>query len=226
MSLAALRVHAGEGGGQAPGMPRLVSVKGRIYDVTSAAAFASDKPLARIVGHEASRVLATGVLQDEDLDRSLEGISFDDHRRLEKLSNEMEAAFTAVARLAAADYRAIFGGFSTLDGGGGGADGGSGDGGDGLHALIAQQDVDGVRQRLQEDAGSINRACSRTGLSPLHKAVEEGSTDIVQVLLAAGADRSAHAALYDGDTPLQLARRLRRDDIAQALEGAAAAVES
>ncbi|CAM9835583.1 unnamed protein product [Ectocarpus sp. 8 AP-2014] len=60
----------------------------------------------------------------------------------------------------------------------------------------------------------VDSACPRTGMSPLLKAVEGGSAEVIRVLLDAGADvrMQASAALYDGDTALDLARRLSCSD--------------
>ncbi|CAM9714020.1 unnamed protein product [Ectocarpus sp. 4 AP-2014] len=58
----------------------------------------------------------------------------------------------------------------------------------------------------------VDSACPRTGMSPLLKAVEGGSAEVIRVLLDAGADVRMQAALYDGDTALDLARRLSCSD--------------
>lgn len=50
------------------------------------------------------------------------------------------------------------------------------------------------------------------------QAVEVGHQSIVKELIDAGADREARAELYGGDTPVQLASRLKvADDIMQLL---------
>ncbi|CAN0403990.1 unnamed protein product [Ectocarpus fasciculatus] len=58
----------------------------------------------------------------------------------------------------------------------------------------------------------VDSACPRTGMSPLLKAVEGGSAEVIRVLLDAGADVRMQAALYDGDTALDLAKRLSCSD--------------
>jgi ankyrin repeat protein len=58
---------------------------------------------------------------------------------------------------------------------------------------------------------------------PWSQAVENGSIEAVRLLLDHGASLSATAALYDGATPLELARRLRSEEheqIAGLLEAA------
>ena len=43
--------------------------------------------------------------------------------------------------------------------------------------------------------------------------MEVGSLPLVQLLVEQGADLTATADLYDGDTALQLARRLKQDGV-------------
>jgi hypothetical protein len=59
----------------------------------------------------------------------------------------------------------------------------------------------------------VNQLCPRTGLTPLHKAVQEDDAIAVQLLLDARADMFIKCALYDDDTPLALAQRLRLTNI-------------
>jgi len=54
-------------------------------------------------------------------------------------------------------------------------------------------------------------------MTPLHKAVEKNRLDVVKLLVEAGANPSAEAALYDFETPLQMAKRFRYDNIAEFL---------
>jgi ankyrin repeat protein len=49
----------------------------------------------------------------------------------------------------------------------------------------------------------------------MHTLQQANSVELVKVLLAAGASTSCTADLYDGDTPLQLAQRLKFTDVAE-----------
>ncbi|GAA3559570.1 hypothetical protein GCM10022222_49130 [Amycolatopsis ultiminotia] len=76
------------------------------------------------------------------------------------------------------------------------------DGRDPLHYAAKNDDVAGVRVRL--DAGvDVNLADRRIRYTPLHFAVQDGAVEAACVLLDAGADVQA---VYDpGATPLHLA---------------------
>eukprot|EP00903_Cladosiphon_okamuranus_P011948 g11222.t1 len=58
----------------------------------------------------------------------------------------------------------------------------------------------------------VDCACPRTGLTPLLKAVEGGSEEMVRILLEAGGSVQSQAVLYDGDDALALAKRLGCSD--------------
>jgi ankyrin repeat protein len=47
---------------------------------------------------------------------------------------------------------------------------------------------------------------------------QANSVELVKALLAAGASNTCSADLYDGDTPLQLAQRLKFTDVAALFE--------
>src|SRR3546814_7335771 len=66
---------------------------------------------------------------------------------------------------------------------------------------------------VQTCALPIYTACPRTSMSALHKSVETNRPDIAELLLIYGARQDTRASLYDGDTPLQLAKRLGRNDL-------------
>lgn len=106
---------------------RLVSVKGVVFDVSDDEAFRSGGALARLPGHDVSRFVAVAVscraepgevagrgddgdgddeVQDHcfDLDRGLEGLRYEEHRRLESYYVEMAQGRRAVAVLADEDY--------------------------------------------------------------------------------------------------------------------------
>jgi ankyrin repeat protein len=63
-----------------------------------------------------------------------------------------------------------------------------------LGRLIAEGDVEAVRQAVQSSPGLLGRGVERAGeggWTPLHLAVAEGRADIVRVLVSSGADLSA-----------------------------------
>ena len=80
---------------------------------------------------------------------------------------------------------------------------------------------------------TINYPCLRTGLTPLHKAIEvgreggeggEGGREggaalipLLKFLLEEGADREAGALLYDGERGWELARRFGRGEEVEGL---------
>jgi hypothetical protein len=83
-----------------------------------------------------------------------------------------------------------------------------------IHHLIEEGDMDGLRSLLEglteeERKPVVDGACPRTGLAPLHKAVESNMAAAVRVLIAHGADTASKAALYDDATPAELAARLQ-----------------
>lgn len=98
-----------------------------------------------------------------------------------------------------------------------------------LHQVVEESDgvaqeegVQRVKKALEvASSDQVNAVCSRTTMTPLHKAVEKHRLDLVKVLVQAGADVKARAALYDDETPLEMARRFHFDDIATHLEAVA-----
>jgi len=69
-----------------------------------------------------------------------------------------------------------------------------------LDAAITDGDVDGVRRALRGGASPDGKGA----ITPLHRATAKGETEIVRILLDAGAN--ADVADDDGETPLQWAR--------------------
>jgi hypothetical protein len=219
----------------------LVSVKGLVFDVSARA-----EEMRPLLGHDCSRFFALGGGGEAGsgaggaeaaatmLDHGLEGLSYEQVVRLERVLEAFLQSFTPpVALLAEADRRALFGAASMV-GPPTGAEAGAGvwagdeaaaERGLRLHELIEQgAGAVAVEALLAETGtGSANYPCPRTGLRPLHKALVEGGDDeealkeVVRLLVAQGADRKAPAALYDGDTPVQLARRFKRGPEVEAL---------
>ena len=220
----------------------LVSVKGLVFDVS-----ARVDDMVPLLGHDCSRFFAVGgggggepsgpvppsatpVDPGGLLDQGLKGLSYEQVVRLERVLEGFLRSFgPPVAVLAEGDRRALLGGASMVAPGGvdGQEEEEEAEKGRRLHELIEQgAGAAAIEELLGDDRkGSliVNCPCTRTGLTPLHKvvesAVEEEAAllDVVRLLVGKGADRTAPAALYDGDTPLQLARRLRRGPKVEAL---------
>lgn len=92
---------------------RLVSIKGVIFDVSEDVEFKSGGALAQLPGHDASRFIASSVREvaadhESDgllnLNAGLEGLTYQDHQRLETYYVKMLQARRAVAVLAEEDY--------------------------------------------------------------------------------------------------------------------------
>jgi cytohesin len=73
-----------------------------------------------------------------------------------------------------------------------------------------------VVQLLIDFGADPQQEGQRSRMTPLHKAVAGGSTDVIDVLLANGAD--PFAVDLEGTSPVDLAREMGRDDIADRLE--------
>jgi ankyrin repeat protein len=79
-----------------------------------------------------------------------------------------------------------------------------------LDRLIADGDVDAVREAVRSSAGLLGRGVERAGQggwTPLHLAVAEGQADVVRVLVDAGADLTARTEHHR--TPLHIALQYR-----------------
>jgi hypothetical protein len=94
-----------------------------------------------------------------------------------------------------------------------------------LHALIDADQRAECRQAvlsLPQHSPLHESICHRSGMTALHRAVENDWPDVVEALLSRGADPQAQCALYDGDTALQLARRFQAMECVALLEAATA----
>ena len=90
-----------------------------------------------------------------------------------------------------------------------------------LHALLDADQQEQTRQlidSLPARSAALGCRCSRSSMTPLHKAVERDWLDVVQSLLAKGADVRLPCALYDGETALEMARRFQLSGVVAALE--------
>ncbi|CAI5709333.1 unnamed protein product [Peronospora destructor] len=189
---------------------RTISFQGRRYDVTNSKLFHSDGgKFAHFVGHDVTYALAVQSMQVEDLDVAPErSYTFEEQLLLERYRN----IFARTLVLLEVDDEQSENGSRMNE--------------VNLHQLIEKSNgiaqdecVEYLKKALESATGDqVNEACARTMMTPLQKAVEKHRLDLVKVLVRAGADTEARAALYDDETPLQMACRFRFDDIAAYLE--------
>lgn len=92
-----------------------------------------------------------------------------------------------------------------------------------LHHAVSSGDAEQVRQVVADRPGLINQQHARGNFAPLHEAVDGGRTEIVQVLIDAGADLDNQKS--DGRTPLHMAVSRGSIDIVKALLAAGAYVD-
>ncbi|OWZ20950.1 hypothetical protein PHMEG_0004573 [Phytophthora megakarya] len=191
---------------------RTITFQGRRYDVTDSRLFHPEGgQFAHFVGHDATYALAVQSMRIEDLDVTpARAYTFEEQLLLERYRNffARELAVLEVDSVSEErDNREVVN----------------------LHEVIEESDTmmqDASAQYLEQVLGrasaeQVNAVCNRTTMTPLHKAVEKHRLDFVKVLVQAGADVEAHAALYDDETPLEMARRFHFDDIIDHLESVA-----
>jgi len=183
-----------------------VVAKDVVYDVTSASSLYGPGGASHaLAGRNLTTLLAKGVINGDlsasigdESHYSLLQFSFDEIQRLEGAARMLSAAFPAVGRLQLHEEgkeevqhrRPSLTNTS-------------------LHQAIEQGDMDIIRTLLDEGA-DVNELCSRTFMTPVHKAIESENLELLQLLLATGrADLQAKAMLYDDETPLQMAQRFQ-----------------
>uniref|UniRef100_M4BMS0 Uncharacterized protein n=1 Tax=Hyaloperonospora arabidopsidis (strain Emoy2) TaxID=559515 RepID=M4BMS0_HYAAE len=191
-----------------------ITFQGRRYDVSQTSLFHPDGgQFAHFVGHDVTYALAIQSMRVEDLDVvPARAYTFDEQLVLERY----RMFFSRELALIEVDNEQI----ENEDGKSNVVS---------VHRLIENSDdmaEEECVQRLEkmlESAGAdqVNAVCSRTAMTPLHKAVEKNRFDLVKVLVRAGADIEARAALYDDETPLDMAYRFCFNDIAAHLEAIA-----
>lgn len=182
---------------------RTVTFQGKRYDVTGSSLFQDKGEFAHFVGHDITFALATQSTQTEDLDV------------------QPQREYTYAEQVLLERYRVAFARELALVATEGSSSSGASQEQVDMHALVdACEGPDGdrafeaLRAYLSTSTASVNQVCARSTMTPLHKAVEANRLDLVELLVCAGADMSAEAALYDYETPLQMAERFRYEDIA------------
>ncbi|KAG1694179.1 hypothetical protein DVH05_021835 [Phytophthora capsici] len=176
-----------------------ITFQGRQYDVTDSSLFQPNGQFAHFVGHDVTYAFAVQSTRVEDLDILPErAYTFEEQLLLERYRN----FFARELVLVEVDDEQKDDKLNVMD----------------VHEIL--QECDKMAQVELEKAlksatvDQVNAVCARTTMTPLHKAVEQDRLDLVKVLLQAGADVEARAALYDNETPLEMAQRFRFDDIA------------
>jgi predicted heme/steroid binding protein len=182
-----------------------ISIFGVVSDVSTSAEIKSR--FASVLGHDVTRALATGLFDRDSLNQSFVGLDFDQLARVEAWQQELKQLncvpighivdWEPVEQMRQAMKPRLF---STN-----------------FHALLTDENVNAVAEAIDHDVGLVNSICTRTGLSPLQKAVELGNARLVALLLEHGADRSFRCALYDNETADDMARRFNQPDIMVAL---------
>ncbi|XXQ29970.1 Ankyrin repeat domain-containing protein [Plasmodiophora brassicae] len=186
--------------------PGVIAVRGLVFDVTSATdLFGIDGPYRHLLGSDASMAFAShtgGVGSFSDM-------SYDAMVRLDAAVQALSVRFPCVG--VATDSPASPAIYAespaiTTD--------------SELHRAIDDGDYDRAGRLLAHGNVDVNAVCSRTSLTPLHKLVEADRADLVQMALVKGADPMATAALYDNETPLQMAHRFHHSTCVEAFTAA------
>lgn len=177
---------------------KTITFQGKRYDVTNSSLFQETGEFAHFVGHDVTHALAIQSNRPEDLDVSSQReYSYDEQVLLEKYRIAFARNLTVIASGPTAAVKAAES--SHVD----------------FHALVDQADEAALLTLKSCGCGhrNVNQVCMRTTMTPLHKAVEKNRLDLVQLLVAAGADLSTTASLYDDETPLEMAKRFKNADI-------------
>lgn len=87
----------------------------------------------------------------------------------------------------------------------------------GFIEAVKRGDIGSVQRLVTEQPALVNEKDSSYGASALHWAALRGHAGVAQLLLASGA--SPQARNKDGETPLQVAERAKKAEVAQVLRG-------
>ncbi|KAK1941019.1 hypothetical protein P3T76_007725 [Phytophthora citrophthora] len=182
-----------------------ITFQGRRYDVMNSSLFQLNGQFAHFIGHDVTYALAVQSTRVEDLDVMPErAYTFEEQLLLERYRNffAQELVVVEVDEEKKSDKADVVDVHEILQ----------------ESNKMAQEDLE--KALLCATVGQVNAVCARTTMTPLHKAVEQDRLDLVKVLLQAGADIEVRAALYDNETPLEMAHRFHFDDIATLLASA------
>ncbi|TYZ67235.1 hypothetical protein PybrP1_011842 [[Pythium] brassicae (nom. inval.)] len=187
---------------------RTVTFQGKRYDVTNSSLFQDEGAFAHFVGRDITFALATQSVRSEDLGvQPQREYTYEEQVLLERYRVAFARELPLLAAAAAVKIAPSDAAQEPAD----------------VHALISaceegsDKALDALRALLaapESSGASVNQVCARSTMTPLHRAVEMNRLDLVELLVRAGADQSAEAALYDYETPLQMAERFRFADIA------------
>ncbi|KAE8897128.1 hypothetical protein PF010_g14767 [Phytophthora fragariae] len=192
---------------------RTITFQGRRYDVSNSSLFQPEGgQFAHFVGHDVTYALAVQSTRDEDLDVTPpREYTFEEQLLLERYRNffarELALVEVDAKQKESGDQSEIVNLHQVVE---------ESDG------MIQEESVQRMKKVLEgASSEQVNAMCTRTTMTPLHKAVEKHRLDLVKVLIQAGADVMARAALYDDETPLEMAHRFHFVDIATHLESVA-----
>ncbi|TDH66759.1 hypothetical protein CCR75_003131 [Bremia lactucae] len=173
---------------------RTITFQGRCYDVKNSTLFRPDGgKLAHFVGHDITYALATQSLSKEHMDvEPKRAYTYSEQVLLERYRKYFARELLLVELKR--EQRKNGNCMEPIN----------------LHQII--ENSDSVAQKtclldLKRALGNarleqVNAVCTRTTMTPLHKAVEKNRLDLVEELVQAGADLMARAALYDDATPI------------------------
>ena len=192
-----------------------ISIHGRVFDVESIAWDANFRgaDLSFLVS-KASADMTT--LANHSL--TSQALTFTEQKRVHTLSQYLQDTCPSMGWLTPSDGKKLFGEQWTAEPSSDSSeDGNTLD----LHCAVEEGNVGKVRELLLEESDIVyivDTVCPRSGLSLLHKSIERGQLEMVDLLLQHGADPTKPAALYGNDTALDLAQRFHHEHIIQHLE--------
>ncbi|GMF25424.1 unnamed protein product [Phytophthora fragariaefolia] len=192
---------------------QMITFQGRRYDVTGSSLFQPEGgQFAHFVGHDVTYALAIQSTRVEDLDVTpTREYSFEEQLLLERYRNffarELALIEVETEQKENGGQEEVINLHQVIDES------------DGMTQEVCMQRMKNVLKNASSE--QVNATCARSTMTPLHKAVEKHRLDLVKVLVQAGADVKARAALYDDETPLEMAHRFHFDDIVAHLESVA-----
>ncbi|MES1914605.1 MAG: hypothetical protein MHM6MM_006655 [Cercozoa sp. M6MM] len=181
-----------------------VALRGLVFDVSGQPNF-EQGTLSRCVGHDISYFVATGATDLSLLDRSIDGLTYQQTAELEAWFRKFYTSLPTVGKLAENVLSGACAAYTVKEN----AD---------TTPLVTQIETANSLAEIDFDRADVNEPCPRTGMSPLHVAVLCNRVDVVRELLRRGAETQVKAELYDGQTPLELAKRFKHSEIERAFQ--------